>query len=109
MSAKFNKDDAIIYIPERLDQFSQTILESQFDFQTDHDIMNIELQIKENKVLKRICLVKSLLFPFEYLLLRLLVGKNHADDAVEFQSVYWDYFRGRIDTETLSNKLLKKV
>jgi hypothetical protein len=108
MSAKYDKNNELILLPFKITQFERTIIESQFDFQTDYDVLAIEMKIEEDKLLRRICLVKTLLFPFEYILMRFIAHKKNAEDLVEFQSVYWNFFLRRIDSETLANKLLKK-
>lgn len=77
-----------------------------FDEYVDEEIRQIEEQIKEDKILRRVCWIKTLCYPLELLLTRVLLGKIWASERVDQQKVFKDYLNKKIDVKQFQIKLM---
>lgn len=78
-----------------------------FDEYVDEEVRLMELQIKEEKVLKRVCLVKTICYPFEILITYLLLGKNWVKERNQQQRLFNSYIRGKIKFKDFQLSLMQ--
>jgi hypothetical protein len=100
MSSNFDKDDK--------DWLNSTLLQGKvskldahnmfnaFEAQTDHDIETIKQQLISEAWLRRVCLYKCIMFPFEMVVLFFVLGRKMALDHTSVIKVYYKFFRKKI-------------
>lgn len=77
-----------------------------FDEYVDEEVRQLEEQIKEEKTLRRVCLLKTICYPFELLLTYLLLGNTWALERKAQQKVFSDYMKKKIDIKEFQQKLM---
>lgn len=91
-----------------VDDFSATIIESMFDQQADFDEIDIYYEIKENKNIKALALAKTILYPFEIVVYRVIAGKEHARKIRKMQSLYTKFLKKKITLKEFKEQLMKQ-
>lgn len=85
----------------------ETLLLTTFDQQTNFDIKVIEEQIRKEKQAKRVCLYKMIMYPFEYILIKLLFGTKGLEDKTTAHKIHKAYYKNKISyieyTKRLAN------
>jgi hypothetical protein len=110
MSGKYNKRDGFVYLhlqSNKLDPFHIAVIESMFDEQADYDIEDINLEIEEGKLFRKVCIVKTLIFPLEVLVTKLVMGKPWTSEKIKAQGIYWKFLRKKITLEELKKEIIK--
>lgn len=105
MSASHKPIDGFVYFPETLNQFEEAMFCSQFDVQVDYDVMDIQKELKDNKILKRVCLYKLVIFIPEIIFTFIMFGRKASGYKVKESKLYYQYFRGRITIEKFKKEL----
>jgi hypothetical protein len=109
MSATFVKEDKEWLNTSlkggKFNEFEETLLFSAFDTQTEYDIVQIEKKIKKEKYLRKVCLYKILMHPFEYVLTRAIFDADKGKELRKLNSLYLSYYRNKISVEELEKKL----
>ena len=108
MSATFDKRDGAIFAPKICNKLEQEMFSAYFDQQVDYDLAIMKKEMEETKLLRKMSLVKILVFPILYPLTRIFIGKALADDVLYCQKLYWKFLRKKI-TPTEFKNLLTKV
>ena len=98
--AKFNTQDKD-WLPAIVKQgvFTETekaLLLSAFDEQTTYDINSIKEQMKKERQARRVCLYKVIMYPFELILAKLLLGNNAVDEKRTMYKIYKSYYKKKI-------------
>lgn len=110
MSGKFeNKSDVFVFLLNNnpFDNAAASFLaESIFEQNTNADEADIIHEIKINKILRKTCIVKFILYPFEWFFTRLIVGKDASILLEEQFSIYVKYFKGEIGLKELKGLLI---
>lgn len=91
-----------------VDDFSATIIESMFDQQADFDEIDIYYEIKENKNIKALALAKTILYPFEIVVFRIIAGKAYANKIKAMQSLYTKFLKKKITLKEFKEQLIKQ-
>lgn len=107
MSASYKDRDGSVYFPHRLNQFEESMFCMQFDAQVEFDILDIKQEMKENKLLRRVCLYKILLFIPEFLLTFCLFGFKTSTLRMTETKLYWKFLRKQISYEKFEKDLTK--
>lgn len=105
MSANFDERDEILTLTFQLNDIERQMLVLLFDEHVDYQMREFEARKAEIKLLKRICLVKTLLFPLELPVTYFLLGKEASRERMESQSCYWRFVRNKISLEAFKNDL----
>lgn len=108
MSAQYDETQGFSFvISKTLHPEDETILSCMFDEATDFQEVEIMKEMQESVLIRKVCLVKTLLFPYEWLLTRLILDKEHAKDRASEQSVYWKFLRKKITLVEFKSNLMK--
>lgn len=109
MSGTFNSQDKDwIRSSLRLGNFTDidfVSMESAFDEQTDYDIATIKKSMQHEKFLRKVCLYKMIMFPIEWLTIRIILGKIKAKEHVKLTKLYRAFFKKKIDLSTFQKSL----
>lgn len=106
MSANHNNRDGFSYGPYgKLNLLEEAMFSSLFDEQVDLDEQEILYEVEEAKFLKRVCIVKTLLYPMEWLLTRIFLGKAWTVEKVLTQKLYWKFLRNKISLSDFKDEL----
>jgi len=106
MSASFDKKDMLIYMPGKPDYTAEIYAQQIFDEDADVDVKDIEKAIQERKLLKGMCLTKTLIFIPEIVLTFFFVGSKMTQDRIKLQKYYWGYLRNKLSTEKFKKSLM---
>lgn len=107
MSAKYKKESGFVYLHEGyIDDYNEAMIVSMFDEQTDYDIEDIRKDIKEAKMFRKICIVKTILFPLELLLTLIILGKKEAKEKIESQKLYIKLLRNKINVSEFKEEVM---
>ncbi len=77
-----------------------------FDEYVDEEVRQMEETIKEDKILRKVCLIKTICYPLELLVTYILLGKIWTAERVEQQKVFKDYLKKKIDIKEFQIKLM---
>jgi hypothetical protein len=110
MSANFAKEDkgwllSILTKQRPLSHYEEAIVFSAFDAETGQDIERIEKEIKQTKFLKRVCVMKLMVFIPEYLFSVLFFGKKTSRLKKELASLYYKFLFNKISLKNFKNQL----
>lgn len=106
MSAKHEKRDGFVFFPyKRLNLSEESFLCDQFEKFSDMDEKEIIDQLNLVKTLKKLCISKTFLFPFEYTFTFIFLGKEKAKIIYKCQRLYWNFLKGRITLEKFERLL----
>lgn len=109
MSASFSRQD-LDWLPTIVKQgdFSPTewtLLQSAWDEQTDYDIKLIEEKIRKEKQARRLCIYKMIMYPFDMLLTKVLLGSAVVEDKRTVYKIYKAYYKKKINYIELQKRL----
>lgn len=109
MSASFQIEDKD-WIRSMLKQGDFTdvdfvLMESAFEEQTDCDVAAIEKSIRQEKFLRKVCVYKMIMFPMEWLTIRLILGSIKAQEHVKLTKLYLAFFKRKINLSTFQKSL----
>jgi len=105
MSANHNRIDGFIYSHKELSELDKTLLYTNFDNQITYDLVDIKKEQNEIKLLKRSSLIKTILFPLEYILTYFLMDKEFVRDRITCQKLYWKFLRNKISNNEFKRQL----
>lgn len=105
MSASYNENDGFFVLKDKLDPTYESYIEGIFDYSVQCDIDEITRVQKERKAFNRVCLTKTIIFPFELLVSFLVVGKDYTKKLIKQQKTMWAFLRNKISTENFKNNL----
>jgi len=110
MSAKISKNDKswllnVIKTTRPLNDLESALVFTTFDSETNQDITIIEKEIENEKFLKKVCLYKLLTFIPEIGFITLLFDKKVKKSKMEVTSLYYKYYRNKINLTDFQNKL----
>lgn len=106
MSATKSPKDSFIYFPFiKLKEIEEMQLAMQFDMTVDYDIEEIKAIEKETKFLKKVCFFKLILALPEWLLVRIIFGKEEASYKKKINVLYWKFLRKKISIENLGKEM----
>ncbi len=77
-----------------------------FDEYVDDEIREMEHQMREEKILKRVCWVKTLCFPIEFIITYFLLGKIWTKERIEQQKLFNAFLKNKVTSKEFSNKLM---
>lgn len=105
MSATYDKNMGIGIIIEdsEMEQVHYQIL---FDEYVDDEVKQIEIRIKEENILRRVCLTKTICYPFELVVIYFLLGKDWVNERVAQQKLFNAYLKRKIDIKTFNSRLM---
>lgn len=108
MKDKFDEKMGPMYITSGngLDIYQQLQIDLIFDQCTDQDIQEIELEMKQVALLKKVCWVKVMSYPQDWLLSYFLLGKSWAKERVEEHKVYKEFLRNKLTIKEFNTKLM---
>jgi hypothetical protein len=107
MSGKYKKQSGFVYLHEgRIDEYNEAMIISIFDEQTDYDIEDIEKDMKEEKLFKKICLIKTIMFPLEILLTFLILGRSEFIEKIETQKLYIKLLRNKLNVSEFKEEVM---
>lgn len=93
----------------KVDPFEESMFASLFDDETDYEILEIENNIKEFNLYRKLAIVKTLNFPFEIFWLYLFLGKKYSDNRWETQKLYNKIIKRKINLEEFRKELTRLV
>lgn len=100
MSAKYNRQDGYILGKTlKIDAMQEKVINELFDHQCDLDVQDAIAMLKQRKKLLAMAFIRLVLFPMEWSLTRLLVGKSYAKVVAKSGSICYKFVRGNITTE----------
>ncbi len=99
MSASHRERDMFIAVPFRLNIMENAIVCHQFEAQVDHDVLEIEQTIRDEKYLRKVCWFRTFCFLFEVPLTILILGKDALKDRLITQVLYNQYILKKINLE----------
>lgn len=105
MAANFEKKDGMVYTGRLIDDVEETLLGAMFDTQVDFELVEINKKIKEEKLLRNMCRVKIGLFPFQYVLTRIFLGKTLAADVLYCNGLYWKFIKRQMSAAEFKKQL----
>lgn len=105
MSAKYEKRDGFMYSPYSLSAFERETISLMFEDQIDYDIEVYKRELLKVKMLKRQCIIKTLVLPVELPLSYLLLGKTIARERYNTQKLYWKFLTHKMTIEDFENEL----
>lgn len=106
MAANFNSKEGFFFIStEKLHEQDEAILSCIFDQNTDYDENDIKLEMIETDLYTRTSFIKTFLFPYEYVLTIVFMGKKYANNKWNLQKDYWKFLTGRMKLKELKEKL----
>lgn len=105
MGANHSPKDTFIYFPFKLTPFEETQILMQFDMNCEMDVQEIKELNKEKKYIKRVCVYKILISPFESLLTFVLFGTEEFKYKTKMTSLYWKFFRNKITLEKFGKEI----
>ena len=110
MSGKYDDRSGHTYIPVgTLDPYTETVICNIFDNQTSIEEAEIFLEMEEIKLFRKICVMKTILFPAEIILTRVLVGKQPYQERMVEQKLYWKFLRKRSNIKELKQGLARLI
>lgn len=105
MSATYSKKDGFFHIERKPDPLFENIIVMAFDDVTNIDELEIKQELEETKLLKRLALVKILLYPFEVTLSKIFLPKNCTSEIKKMQSIHWKFVRGKLNTREFKKQI----
>lgn len=105
MSAKYEKRDGFMYSQYDLNDYEASMLVMMFEDQIDYDIKMWERELLKVKMLKRQCIIKTLVLPVELPLSYFLLGKSIARERYNTQKLYWKFLTRKMTIEEFENEL----
>ena len=111
MSASFDKSDGFSFYPVgEVTEQDRTINMMIFDQKFDYDLGVYKSEQKEIKLLKKICLIKTLLFPLELTFSFLFLGSRWTKiKVINSQKLYWRFLRKKISYEKFKKQLVNQI
>lgn len=110
MSGKYDDRSGHTYIPVgTLDAYTETVICDIFDNQTSIEEAEIYMEMQEAKLFRNVCIMKTLLFPVEVVLTRVLVGKQPYKERMAEQKYYWKFLRKRSNIKELKLSLARLI
>lgn len=109
MSGRYEDRDGFVFMLLKNKKDRNTALafiESQFDAQADMDVDEAIVKIKTEKLLRKGCVVKLLLYPLEWTLTRVIMGKEAAQILTRGVKGYYYFYKGEIDLEQFKKSLI---
>lgn len=88
-----------------LGDMEEAIVLASFDAETSQDIDRIEKELIQQAFLKRVCLVKVLLFIPEYFLMALLFPAKIRIGKQKTTSLYWKFLFNKISYDKFNKEL----
>jgi hypothetical protein len=106
MSSNYDsKQGHSFVLTEFLHPEDEALLCTLFDEYQDHEEQEIIRIMHETKILKNVCLVKTLMYPYEYILSKIFLPKTMVRERIQFQALYWKFLRGKMTYEEFKDKL----
>lgn len=105
MSANHESRDGLMTPLHVVSKFEEAIINAQFDEQVNFDIAEYEQQQREIKLLKRVCWIKTLTYPWEYLITYLFLGKEALKERTLTQKYYWMFIRNKMKLNDFKVKI----
>ena len=109
MSSSFDKDDKdwlnSTLLQGRVSKADEYNMLHAFEAQTDHDVESIKQQIVNEKWLRKVCLYKCIMFPFEMFVLFFILGRKMALDHTNVVKVYYKFFRKKVSFTQFQKEL----
>lgn len=105
MSGEY-KSSGFGFIYNKLDPMMQSFIESQWEEQTDQDTLLAFKEIEENKHIRGMCLMKTILFPLEIALSKMLLNSFETTVRIKAQSFYWRFLRKKITLTEFKKEIL---
>lgn len=106
MSGKYDDNHGHSFVlTEFLHPEDEALLLAMFDEYGEYEDQEIIRIMHETKILKNVCLVKTLLYPYEYILSKLFLPKSMVRERGTFQKLYWQFLRGKITVDEFKDKL----
>lgn len=100
MSAKYNKDDGyMISRTLKIHPAQEKLILKLFDSQCDVDVEDAKTKKRQMRVLLRLAFIRLFIFPVEWALTRLLVGKKYAEVVANSGSICYNFIKGKTDMD----------
>jgi hypothetical protein len=108
MSAKLHKDDSKwLGINGSLNEMERTLLESQFETDTDWDVESIKKELVAIKKIKRMCLLKLFTFLPEALFASIIATKHENQIRRQLNKLYFKFLFNNIDYNNFKKELIR--
>lgn len=105
MSSGYDKRDGFAVGTKRLTPHEETIMESLFDEQVDHDNKEWYREQKELSMLKRLAFTKVVLFPAQWLLTVTLLGTTWAKNTAQMNGLYIKLITNKVNLKQFKKNL----
>lgn len=100
MSANFAKEDrnwlSSFISKDSLPEITKSVMIQTFDMESNFDAELIERELIETKFLKKVCLLKILLFVPEFFLTTLIFGKKQRTNLLTTTSLYYQFLTNKL-------------
>lgn len=110
MSGSYKKRDGFVYLfneKDGNDPFYRTMFEAMFDEQTDMDVLELQEEMEAEKEFRKVCWLKTVIFPVEVVAAYFIMGKSWAKDKIKAQKFYWKFLRKQITLDDLKVEVAK--
>ena len=111
MSASQPTDrDVVVFVIKGNEKACQEAAIEAFEYNTNmqqNEISLVKTEPDAIKTSKRLCFIKTVIFPFEYCLYKLLLDKNVSSLRWELQKVYWGFLVNKLTYVEFMQKLVQ--
>jgi hypothetical protein len=104
MSANYDEKDQILTSAFIVNKVDEELLGMIFDSHVDWYIYDQQERIREIKALKRVCLIKTIVFIPE-IVFSWWFYKQYAKERIQTQKQYWKFLRNKITLDEFKNEL----
>lgn len=89
-----------------VDKRAEAILCGFFDQSVFFDEQEILNELREAKIIRKVALTKTILYPIESLFFRIVAGKEYYEFIRDEQKIYWAFLRKKITLKDFKRNLL---
>lgn len=109
MSARFRKEDSrwihTMTWQGYYGAMDEALILAAFDQDTDDEITLIQKLIDKEQFLRRVCKVKLVTYPIEFLSILIFLGREKAADHTKLTKIYYRFLSRKLTLEKFREKL----
>ena len=110
MSAQYENGSGLAYCPYgKVNEYDEALISVLFDQETDYDIEEMERLMQEERLMRKICFIKTLVFPIEYIATLAILGGRWAKEKRDAQSLYWKFLRKKVTYNQFQRELVRVI
>lgn len=110
MSASYENNHGLAYSPYgKLTEYDEAIIGSLFDQDTDEEENMINKSMQEESFMRKVVLIKTILYPIELALTYFILGKKWTEEKRESQKLYWAFLRKKISYNQFQRSIVRLI